>query len=371
MATARGITETKLYDRQARDRPLRDPARADPRLLRPQGRHVGQHPRRPRHRRQDGRAAAAAVRRRSRASSSTSTRSRAPSASENLIDHADDARISKQLATMVRDIPVDVDPVAFVSAEPDRSRLREVFREFELRDPLRRLEEALGERRRRGGRAAAGGRPAVARARARRAALADARGARRRRRGGRARRACARARRRASCSPTSEAWRFGAYAGGDEALAGECGAPDELAAALGERPVARARREGARHASRRGSRTTRCVAAYLLDPARRGYPLDELCEERGIGAEVEDADRARRGARARARRRAARADRGARAAGAAARRRAAARARAARDGAGRPQARHASASPRSATRVARRGRRRSSARSGTCAARSS
>ena len=30
-------------------------------------------------------------------------------------------------------------------SEPDRSRLREVFREFELRDPLRRLEEALGE----------------------------------------------------------------------------------------------------------------------------------------------------------------------------------------------------------------------------------
>ena len=32
-----------------------------------------------------------------------------------------------------------------VRGAPDRSRLREVFREFELRDPLRRLEEALGE----------------------------------------------------------------------------------------------------------------------------------------------------------------------------------------------------------------------------------
>ena len=29
--------------------------------------------------------------------------------------------------------------------EPDRSRVREVFREYELRDPLRRLEEALGD----------------------------------------------------------------------------------------------------------------------------------------------------------------------------------------------------------------------------------
>src|SRR3954467_14971834 len=34
---------------------------------------------------------------------------------ENLVNHAEDARISKQLATMVRDIPVDVDPSAEVS----------------------------------------------------------------------------------------------------------------------------------------------------------------------------------------------------------------------------------------------------------------
>ena len=64
---------------------------------------------------------------------------------ENLREHADDARVSKQLATMQRDVDVEVDLVADRSrAEPDRSRLREVFRDFELRDPLRRLEEALG-----------------------------------------------------------------------------------------------------------------------------------------------------------------------------------------------------------------------------------
>ena len=43
-------------------RPLRHRARAGPRLLRPQGRHLGQHPRRPGHRRQDGLRAAAALR---------------------------------------------------------------------------------------------------------------------------------------------------------------------------------------------------------------------------------------------------------------------------------------------------------------------
>src|SRR5205085_6253243 len=63
---------------------------------------------------------------------------------QNLIEHADDARVSKQLATAKRDIPLELDLDEFVSAPPDRSRLREVFREYELREPLRRLEEALG-----------------------------------------------------------------------------------------------------------------------------------------------------------------------------------------------------------------------------------
>ena len=65
---------------------------------------------------------------------------------ENLTNHAEDARVSKTLATAIRDIElgeIDLDHVA--AREPDRSRLRETFREFELRAPLERLEEALGE----------------------------------------------------------------------------------------------------------------------------------------------------------------------------------------------------------------------------------
>ena len=42
-------------------------------------------------------------------------------------------------------LAVDFDIAAEAAREPDRSRLREVFREYELRDPLRRLEEALGD----------------------------------------------------------------------------------------------------------------------------------------------------------------------------------------------------------------------------------
>ena len=63
---------------------------------------------------------------------------------ENLINHAEDARISKQLATSIRDVPIDIDFDGSLVREPDRSRLRETFREFELRDPLRRLEEGIG-----------------------------------------------------------------------------------------------------------------------------------------------------------------------------------------------------------------------------------
>src|SRR3954447_12777095 len=64
---------------------------------------------------------------------------------QNLTEHAGDARISKQLATVRRDVPMEVDLDSAVSSPPDRSRLRETFREFELRDPLRRIEEALAE----------------------------------------------------------------------------------------------------------------------------------------------------------------------------------------------------------------------------------
>ena len=62
---------------------------------------------------------------------------------QNLIEHADAARLSKQLATMVRDVPIELDLEAEFTKVPDRSNLRPVFRDWELRDPLRRLEEAL------------------------------------------------------------------------------------------------------------------------------------------------------------------------------------------------------------------------------------
>ena len=55
-------------------------------------------------------------------------------------EHADQARDSKVLATMRRDLPLDVDPSELVSAPPDRSTLKEIFRRFEFRALLGRVD---------------------------------------------------------------------------------------------------------------------------------------------------------------------------------------------------------------------------------------
>src|SRR6478672_2661721 len=54
---------------------------------------------------------------------------------QNLTEHADDARISKQLATAVYDVEtgLDLNEVMAAQKQPDRSSLREFAREFELR----------------------------------------------------------------------------------------------------------------------------------------------------------------------------------------------------------------------------------------------
>src|SRR5262249_24866666 len=64
---------------------------------------------------------------------------------QNLVEHADDARMSKQLATLQYDIETGVDLAAAMGAEPDRGALRDFMREFELRAVLERLEEAPPE----------------------------------------------------------------------------------------------------------------------------------------------------------------------------------------------------------------------------------
>jgi DNA polymerase-1 len=201
---------------------------------------------------------------------------------QNLTEHADAARISKQLATAHRDIPFDVDLAEFVSTEPDRSKLREVFRQFELREPLRRLEEALGSA------DAAAPPPATERALSatvRNATLNDVK---------RLPHTEIAVAVRPPETPEDalfgddQAWRFGAYAdGAKEVLAGTAARPEDLVEAIGTRPALAHDAKSLGEVPATLAHDTE-IGAYLLEPARRAYPFRELCEERGLGAELDD-----------------------------------------------------------------------------------
>jgi DNA polymerase-1 len=206
---------------------------------------------------------------------------------QNLTEHADAARLSKQLATTIYDVPIDLDLEAEVTRRPDRAGLREIFREWELRDPLRRLEEALED-------ADIEAIPRPEQVDARTVPVRQGRPADLDMVGGEPLALVALAPEVAEGEliPREEHWRFGAYAGGSHALVGECDDPAELVAAAKERPVV------AHDAKALGDVPQNLVfdtevAAYLLDPARRGYPLDELCEERGLAVNAEDEQGAR------------------------------------------------------------------------------
>ena len=64
-----------------------------------------------------------------------------PARRKNITEFADQARTAKQLATMRRDLELDCDPAQLVLAPPDRSQLREMFRRFEFRNLLNRVDE--------------------------------------------------------------------------------------------------------------------------------------------------------------------------------------------------------------------------------------
>ncbi len=69
-----------------------------------------------------------------------------PARSRAIAENAQQAASSKLLATMRRDLDLGVDPATFVLQPPDRSELKEIFRRFEFRGLLGRidtLDEAL------------------------------------------------------------------------------------------------------------------------------------------------------------------------------------------------------------------------------------
>src|SRR5829696_2977874 len=64
-----------------------------------------------------------------------------PARRKNITEFADQARTAKQLATMRRDLELGCDPSELVLAPPDRSQLREMFRRFEFRGLLNRVDD--------------------------------------------------------------------------------------------------------------------------------------------------------------------------------------------------------------------------------------
>jgi DNA polymerase-1 len=201
---------------------------------------------------------------------------------QNLTEHADDARISKELATAMRDIPIEFDIAEFNDQPPDRSRLRDVFREFELREPLRRLEEALGS--------AEEAAPAPEREQEIQARVRDGGLEEIKRLPSTEIAVAVRAPEVPDGALFADAaeWRFGAHVdGAAEVWAGTVPGTEELVAALGSRPVVAHDAKSLGEVPAVLAHDTE-VAAYLLEPARRAYPFRELCEERGFATSVED-----------------------------------------------------------------------------------
>jgi DNA polymerase I len=230
-----------------------------------------------------------------------------PKRRQSLIDHAEDARLSRQLATARRDVPVEVDLESEAMREPDRSRLREVFRRHELRDPLRRLEEALGEAEVEGAPAAA---DVTLGARVRSGVPADITAL-----GGSHDELHVVVRSaevpEGALFAEGAAWRFAAIAAKrfesgtagaagpsgrhpdsvshprPTVLVGDCAGPEEVIDMCGGRPVV-AHDAKALGSVPPGLAHDTLLGAYLLEPARRGYPFTELCEERGFRTDLED-----------------------------------------------------------------------------------
>jgi DNA polymerase-1 len=187
---------------------------------------------------------------------------------QNLIEHAEDARISKQLATIQCDVETGIELSDALVERPDRGALRDFMREFELRAVMDRLEEGLGDE-------AVPGRKVETELKVEAvegvpADLAE--------------------------GPVALAISGNRWAGadGERIVSGEA-TKDELAVAFAGRPIVAHDAKslgGGRHgllaaAAREGVELELAqdtmIAAYLLEPERRNYELTELAADAGIG----------------------------------------------------------------------------------------
>jgi DNA polymerase I len=188
---------------------------------------------------------------------------------QNLVEHADDARMSKQLATLQYDVETGVDLKEAMHSEPDRGALRDFMREFELRAVLERLEEALPE-----------GEAVPGRSVETELEIESVEGGVE----------------DIGAGPVALALDGDRWAAADaERTVTGAATHDELAVALGERGIVGHDLKslgGGRHgllaaAAREGAQLRlehdTMLAAYLLEPQRRTYELTELAADAGIG----------------------------------------------------------------------------------------
>ncbi|HYP56101.1 MAG TPA: DNA polymerase, partial [Solirubrobacterales bacterium] len=188
---------------------------------------------------------------------------------QNLTEHAEDARISKQLATLDCEVDTGIDFGEVMGARPDRGALREFMREFELRAVMERLEEGLPE-----------GEAVPGRSVETELAVEGVEGTPA----------------DLGAGPVSVAIAAERWAADDgERIVTGTGTLEQLATGLAGKPlVAHDAKSlgGGRHgllaaAAREGAKLDlehdTMLAAYLLEPQRRTYDLVELAADAGIG----------------------------------------------------------------------------------------
>ena len=166
-----------------------------------------------------------------------------PARARNITEHADVARLSKELATMRRDLDIECDPAELVLSPPDRAQLKEIFRRFEFRALLNRVDELD-------------------------AAVPSA---------------------PLKVTGIEVPWREGEL--DFRGVVGYGADGDRAAVATGDEVIVGRRRPGNQHEElivhdakslRVHAKDDTLLAAYLIDPGRAGYELDDLAAEYGV-----------------------------------------------------------------------------------------